>query len=63
MVAGTVPGMVGGIDQGELAEGGVVRAGAVLGGGVAPALVKRIVGHQVAAVHVRRELRILGIYF
>jgi hypothetical protein len=48
----TVPGMIFGIDKSQLPEGGVVRAGAVGGGGGGATLVEGIVGHQVSAVHV-----------
>ena len=48
----SVPGVVAGVDDGQLPEGGVVRAGAVLGGGGGAALVKGVVRHQVSAMHV-----------
>ena len=48
----SVPGVVAGVDDGQLPEGGVVRAGAVLGGGGRAALVKGVVRHQVSAMHV-----------
>ncbi len=49
--------MIFGIDKSQLSEGGVVRAGAVGGGGGGATLVEGIVGHQVSAVHVSRQLR------
>jgi hypothetical protein len=49
--------MIFGVDKSQLSEGGVVRAGAVGGGGGGATLVEGIVGHQVSAVHVRRQLR------
>jgi hypothetical protein len=52
-----VPGMIASIDESQLPECGVVGAGAVLRGGGAGALVVRIVGHQVAPMHVGRHLR------
>jgi hypothetical protein len=52
-----LPGMIAGIDESQLPEGGVVGAGAVLRGGRAGTLIVRIIGHQVATVHVGRQLR------
>ncbi len=52
-----VPGMIFSIDESQLSEGGVVGAGAVGGGGGGATLVEGIVGHQVSAVHVSRQLR------
>jgi hypothetical protein len=53
----TVPGMIFGIDKSQLSEGGVVGAGAVGGGRGGATLVEGVVGHQVSAVHVCRQLR------
>ena len=52
--------MVASVNLSEVPEGHVVRAGGVLGWVVGAALVVRIVGNKVPAVHVGGELQLFS---